>query len=51
MGIRSIIRDIIFLYIAYRLLKAGIYKEALSNNDLLVFGDEKTGLSKEAIEL
>ncbi|HLD49364.1 MAG TPA: hypothetical protein VJB11_03295 [archaeon] len=37
MGIRAFIRDIIALYVGFRLLAAGLGSE-LSRNDMLVFG-------------
>jgi len=38
MGLKSTIRDIIFLYIAYVLIKSGIFNEKISNFNLILFG-------------
>ena len=38
MVFRSILRDVVFLYIAYRLLSSGVFNNAISNNELILFG-------------
>ena len=38
MGLKSAARDIIFLYIAYVLIKSGIFNEKISNFNLILFG-------------
>ncbi len=38
MGFKRIVRDILFLYIAFVLIKSGMFNQKISNFNLILFG-------------